>query len=430
MKKTLTIIMTVMAAMALRGQTPPAPPLDTIVGREITYFYNNNEHCGKFGYCYVGSNFVHAQQYITDSTLRIKGLAICAKEGTDHASYIAGPSFSDSIVRLYVLEAGSGHLIEMAHTTVNLNRLSRWMTLYGTNWTESHTALMGEGEWTFPVIETFFDSIVTIEDSFYIGFGPVHPRKDSLQAIHLFQDGAIRYPSWCPVPLMCAYDMITSSWTYYSSWYTGGRVSNWGIYPILDSVGWSYYCDTMVCPRMGELNVSEGYGMVVCSWIGDTLNGHGKWQLSYGPVGTEPGYGHVITTTALSRVLNDLEDTVTYVAYVRGYCTACHKWGEWSDGVEFRVLGHEGVQTVESGQRVRVVPNPSRGRVEVTSSCGLQRVTVYDASGAFVLTQRAAGEKVALDFGGYPAGIYFVVANTPAGMECRKLVIEKNVLMR
>ena len=217
---------------------------------------------------------------------------------------------------------------------------------------------------------------------------------------------------------MAEYDIETYRWRY------GPLNDNFFMFPIIDSVGWSMYCDTLVCPVVEELNVSAGYGMAVCSWLGDTLSGHSIWQLSYGSVGTEPEDGQVITTTSLSHVLNNLEDTVEYVVYVRGYCTVCRKWGEWSEGRVFRLRDPESVQYTEEERSVSVLPNPSHGRVEVTSSCSMQRVTVYDAQGVQVLMQKTSDKTAVIDLSGRPAGLYFVTVHTTAGVVCRKLLLE------
>ena len=428
MKKIVIVVLTVVSGVLVRAQAPHNPPLDTIVGNEITYYYNVNNYCTDFYYIHRASQYVTAQQYYADSTLRIVGLAVCAREGdnVDGFWYNDCIFYNDSIVRLYVYEAGTGQLIQLCSKTVNLRSVSRWMTVHGRygNPVPFWDDVMED--WTFPVIEVYFDSVVTVDDSFYIGFGPVHPSKQYVFVMKMLENAAKSYgsssPGLCPFPMMSLYDMETNSWVYSSSWNSIHKP--WCIYPILDSTGWSMYCDTMACPMVEELTVSVGYGMAVCSWLGDTLSGHVQWQLSYGPVGIEPEDGQVITTTALSRVLNGLDDTVEYVVYVRGYCGVCRKWGEWSEGKVFRLRGPEGVLTAESERSVRMVPNPSHGRVEVSSDCSMQRVTVYDAQGAQVQTQQVSGNSAVVDLDGSPAGLYFVTVYTPRGTVCQKLVIE------
>ena len=425
-KKVLISVLTVVAAFSLRAQTPHNPPLDTIVGYEITYFYNNEDgvaECPDFWYATVGTKWEAASRFYTDTTLRVIGIAICghgipsmAYDSTNMSLYY----YSDSVVRLKIYEAGDSVLIPLASGVANMNETDRWMEVTGFYRGEiyfghSRNPWPGNGDWIVPVTEIYFDSAVTVEDSFYVGFAPIHPNKDLFFVYYQLLWGN---SSFCPFVGMAEYDIETYRWRY------GPLNDNFFMFPIIDSVGWSMYCDTMVCPEVEGLNVSAGYGMAVCSWLGDTLSGHGKWQLSYGPVGTEPEDGQVITTTALSRVLNGLEDTVEYVVYVRGYCTVCRKWGEWSEGKVFRLLDSEGIQSADVERSVSVVPNPSHGRVEVTSSCGMQRVTVYDAQGVQVLMQKTSEKTAVIDLGGRPAGLYFITVHTIDGVVCRKLLLE------
>ena len=425
-KKVLISVLTVVAAFSLRAQTPHNPPLDTIVGYEITYFYNNEDgvaECPDFWYATVGTKWEAASRFYTDTTLRVIGIAICghgipsmAYDSTNMSLYY----YSDSVVRLKIYEAGDSVLIPLASGVANMNETDRWMEVSGFYRGEiyfghSRNPWPGNGDWIVPVTEIYFDSAVTVEDSFYVGFAPIHPNKDLFFVYYQLLWGN---SSFCPFVGMAEYDIETYRWRY------GPLNDNFFMFPIIDSVGWSMYCDTLVCPVVEELNVSAGYGMAVCSWLGDTLSGHSKWQLSYGPVGTEPEDGQVITTTALSRVLNGLEDTVEYVVYVRGYCTVCRKWGEWSEGKVFRLLDSEGIQSAEVERSVSVLPNPSHGRVEVTSSCSMQRVTVYDAQGVQVLTQKTSDKTAVIDLSGRPAGLYFVTVYTTTGVVCRKLLLE------
>ena len=425
-KKVLISVLTVVAAFSLRAQTPHNPPLDTIVGYEITYFYNNEDgvaECPDFWYATVGTKWEAASRFYTDTTLRVIGIAICghgipsmAYDSTNMSLYY----YSDSVVRLKIYEAGDSVLIPLASGVANMNETDRWMEVSGFYRGEiyfghSRNPWPGNGDWIVPVTEIYFDSAVTVEDSFYVGFAPIHPNKDLFFVYYQLLWGN---SSFCPFVGMAEYDIETYRWRY------GPLNDNFFMFPIIDSVGWSMYCDTLVCPEVEELNVSAGYGMAVCSWLGDTLSGHIQWQLSYGPAGTEPENGQVITTTALSRVLNGLDDTVEYVVYVRGYCGVCRKWGEWSEGKVFRLRGPEGVLTAESERSVRMVPNPSHGRVEVSSDCSMQRVTVYDAQGVQVLMQKISDKTAVIDLSGRSAGLYFVTVYTTTGVVCRKLLLE------
>ena len=58
------------------------------------------------------------------------------------------------------------------------------------------------------------------------------------------------------------------------------------------------------------------------------------------------------------------------------------------------------------------------------ASIGMHRVTVFDAQGTQVLTQRVSGTVAELDLGGNPSGVYLVAVYTPKGIVCKKLVVE------
>ena len=427
-KKDIIVVLAVVAtAVSLRAQSPYVSPLDTIVGHEITYFYNNDNWqgvCPDFWYATVGTKGEGASRFYTDTTLRVKGLAICAKPlDPSYIDTIGGMPFfySDSVFRLKIYEAGDSMLIPLASQIVNMNITDRWMEVTGyyrgeLPFGQSYSPWPGYGDWIIPVTEVLFDSVVTVDDSFYVGFAPIHPNKDLIFA---YSQLLWSYIPNCRFVGMAEYDIETNRWRYGPINYT------WFVFPIIDSTGWYLHCDTMVCPEVEGFNVSTEYVMAVCSWFGDTLSGHGEWQLSYGPVGTEPEDGRIVTTTALSRVLDGLEDTVEYVVYVRGYCTACRKWSAWSDGRVFRLPSVEGVRgpgEVERG--VQVVPNPAHGRVAVTATSGLRRVTLYDALGTTVMDRRVKGRTTELDLGGLVAGMYVVEVVTDGGTVCRRLVVE------
>ena len=448
--KKIALITLILLASTVYAQVPHPAPLDTIMDgeREITYFYYKNwEYICTVGHGYLWSATHHpiARKFHTDSLLRVCGLAICAAPLSEedlarNRNYVPiNEITTDSIIRLQIYEAGAGRLIPLADVPANVNTVSRWMQVYGyENYPSCGTGFIvpgGPHYNVYPVTEVYFDSTVTVNDSFYVGWSPGRSvSQDSYPLGFTMNILSWNVTSWLPtdqngpcalwdnqVQKYASFDPTTQGWSYY----TILLYEVWFIFPIIDSTGWYLYCDTMECPRIKDLNVSTGYGMAVCSWLGDTLDGHGEWQLSYGPVGTEPGGGRVITTEARSLVLSNLEDTVTYVAYVRGYCDECRKWGEWSFGVEFRLRDPEGVRPLEGLERsVQVMPNPTRGKVEVKSTVGLQRVTVYDGQGVQVLTRQVSGNATEIELVGCPSGMYYITVFTPAGTVCRKLVVE------
>ena len=72
-----------------------------------------------------------------------------------------------------------------------------------------------------------------------------------------------------------------------------------------------------------------------------------------------------------------------------------------------------------------VMPNPAVGVAKVVSSFGMQRVEVYDATGAKVYDSRAAGLSHTLDVDRWPAGTYLVRIHTPQGVAVKRLVVSR-----
>ena len=84
------------------------------------------------------------------------------------------------------------------------------------------------------------------------------------------------------------------------------------------------------------------------------------------------------------------------------------------------------VQQVQLVDRlVAVQPNPATERVKVVASCGMERVTAYDATGRKVHEQSASGFSTTLEVTGWPAGTYILHIQTPMGVSTKRLVVAR-----
>ena len=84
------------------------------------------------------------------------------------------------------------------------------------------------------------------------------------------------------------------------------------------------------------------------------------------------------------------------------------------------------VQQVQLVDRlVAVQPNPATERVKVVSSCGMERLTAYDAAGKQVYRQDASGLSTMLDVSRWPAGTYILHVQTPMGTSAKRLVVTR-----
>ena len=84
------------------------------------------------------------------------------------------------------------------------------------------------------------------------------------------------------------------------------------------------------------------------------------------------------------------------------------------------------VDTVNMVDRlVAVQPNPATERVKVVASCGMERVTAYNAAGVKVHEQAATGLSTTLEVTGWPAGTYILHIQTPLGVSTKRLVVAR-----
>ncbi len=84
------------------------------------------------------------------------------------------------------------------------------------------------------------------------------------------------------------------------------------------------------------------------------------------------------------------------------------------------------VQQVQLVDRlVAVQPNPATERVKVVASCGMERLTAYNAAGVKVHEQPATGLSATLNVQGWPAGTYILHIQTPMGVSTKRLVVAR-----
>lgn len=382
---------------------------DTIIGREITYIYPDNWD----GNQYVGWSSpwwgYHAQYYFTDTQLSIIGVAFSSKPRWDNPG--------DCVIPLGLWKHQSSGMTLLAEKNIDPSFVSRYMAV-------GEQFMPYESSSICPIQEARFDSAITVQDSFYVSY---------------YIDGSNR---------MNTFILLKSLSTSNQDGFriaSGSRGSNgninWGfvvgdvangvfinhlpyMFPIIDTTGMIFPCDTMTCANTSGFHLTAQSGdHATFAWVGAPE--HTEWEVSYGPVGTEPGGGRVLHPTTTNVVVSNMRPETHYVAYVRGFCPECKVWSEWSEGVEFWMGmngGTEGVPIVE--HLTYISPNPAHGEVQVFSSFGIRKVSIYNVQGIQVSTRQVPGYSALIDVSALPAGLYFVNVHTHAGTVTKKLVVE------
>jgi hypothetical protein len=215
-----------------------------------------------------------------------------------------------------------------------------------------------------PVYEVYFDSAVTMTDSFYVG---ITQRTWKTAMVESGPDsGEIRY-----------------------------------LIPMVMITGYSYGMSPVRIVHLYNRNDS-----LVCIYYDNDHPGVPQTIYPYiFPILTPPD-------------LNPIDSTGTDTTHVdTTYIDTTHIDTTHVDtvGIAMRLLE----------RYVGLQPNPATERVQVLSSFGLQRIEVYNATGVKVGERKAAGYSATLDVSALPAGPYLVRIATPRGTVTKKLVVRR-----
>lgn len=233
--------------------------------------------------------------------------------------------------------------------------------------------------------EYYFDEPITVKDSFYVG----HTTYNNLWAypgISPYDEWNFESTCWsvffrnpnefsnCPqdqmkcdtFPLMQykfkqdEFQMPrglkdSSIWYYFNEPYFTIE------FPIIE-IDSSFYDGPpqYVCPQVQNFRIAQAAeGTVVFFW--DTHGDHQRWQMSYGPAGTEPDDGTIVNCPMQVGQIMGLDTCTDYVAYIRAVCN--HDsivYSEWSAPLAFNICDTTGGGTaaIEGGlgQYIQLFP--------------------------------------------------------------------------
>ena len=299
---------------------------------------------------------------------------------------------------------------------------------------------------TFKIFDLFFEKPITVYDSFYVGatvrfmsemFTPEN-RISSSNYLY-FNTNVNQYGSTCFLPSLWKLffyrsDNIMGVPPYQWHWFPTCQFML--VLPIINVVDTSF-ANAPACPKVSGMFLrGNNTDTVTLQWAYDSL--HGEFEVSYGPDGTAPGDGTVVTVFDNRWQFTDVaySDTLM-VAYVRTVCREYDtlRWSGWSSPMNFRLHyvdttthHEEGIEVPEEGDDlsrfVRLMPNPASGSVLVMSSYGMERVEVYDARGGKVYDSPADGTTAGFDVSSWAKGAYVVHVRTHAGTAAKRLVVQ------
>ena len=428
MKKRLLILVLIACCNALVAQTPHT--MDTIIGREPTYFYQRWFDSADFQTskpeCHKSLAWGHptevAKYNYTDSTLKVVGIAAYSWSEYEPDpplpcyAQCADTSFDNWHENLILYKPTDTGMVALASQTYNVRDTTRMMKLYYIKGGTRYSVEVGY----FPIYEVYFDEPVIVTDSFYVAATNYNGVVDS---------ATMTYPG---PPAMSAFYSPWGAVTYcYPQHYKNkGEWSDfqwehhyedkvWIIFPIIDTT-------QPRCWRPVGLNVqSQDTDGVYLAWEGGENNQ--TWEVAYGRADEDPDGYATRRASSPECTLTDLTAGVEYAVRVRANCFGNTMYSSWTDTICFNREGEPLDIVVPDNNigNIQLMPNPASGNVVVLSSLEIEWVEVYDEKGSRVLEQKGQSRttSVAFDVSKWAKGTYVVVVHTPSGTTTKRLVV-------
>ena len=461
MKKVSIFIAAILAAAGLGAQNT----LDTIeIGqREPTFYYSDTIWYDTFlphdseGY-WVARNTSYnrckperARYCHVEDTTRVIGIAapICfiknVPEWSDDREFFK--DMATEYFRIYEIDTADDSLVMLAQGSWNSWTVTREMnvTQYEPAEHRAYSALY----------EVYFDSAVTVYDSFYVSFTGYNNYLHEKPMFNAFvyvrgvmtspaEDGYVvsdlPYPRHMRLKLhyiggLDDYDYIhgitDTNWHVISSMSglpgystTGMPIKNfYNIYPIIDTSagGTMGHPDSDTCARPTGLSVvSVDSNGVALTWNSGIMQ---HWELSLCPDGCVPDSGSIIQCGSPLATLTGLDSNTVYAVWVRSVCYN-NMVSAWSDSVHVFIQGDSIPTRVPTMADIYtlVSPNPATDRVEVFSSYRMGAIEIYTIDGRMVSRHRADGIHTELDISPLSSGTYLLRIETNHGVTVKKLV--------
>jgi hypothetical protein len=281
-----------------------------------------------------------------------------------------------------------------------------------------------------PLREYYFDSAITVTDSFYLGCATTDPTVTDFDGFSYIASHIWDYCTYSSAEANgtykeCAIDL--PEFTYYDSsrldnqwhYYTHKRFQL--IFPIIEL---DTFCVTPEEPYLA----SRDSLVVRVEWL-DTSNL--RWEVSRTTPGGDPDTGLITPTTNPYIEYTDIDNDSAYHVYVRGYCETAiwEGWSDWStpcviDSIPTPPVPPVGIAAVESTGFV-LSPNPTKGMVTLKCTEPMHgSAEIIDMQGKVWSKKVLAGHLTEFDVSALPVGAYLVRITTDKGTTTKKLSIE------
>ncbi len=407
-----------------------------------------------------------ARYCYTDTALRIIGIAATLR--IDPANFAIYDTLLPDYLCLYEVDNTTDEMVLLAKKTWQGTRPRYQMAYAETNqYTLTPDTMIKIPPEYAPVFEVYFDSAITVRDSFYVSSTNYNnkrpysqPHTAPLAAVHAWSTGEMvngsyvhQYPQFYPKPNhyrrrlheMPIYDWEDTRFNIQdTAWHTFSLFksktpntvdegADWSyfmfIFPIIDTTG--LYLRQPCNTTTGFRNVSIDSCTVAMEWNPDGSSE--RYEVAVSRIGRTPEEGTVVQSdTNYAVVRTEPWDTTAqwYSAWVRCICAAGHR-SEWSSPVTFNVHCSPGAGpedpvgiSVAVDRASRLQPNPASGSVRVESSYRIAEVELFSLDGRSLQRRAVDATGTTLDISQLPSGTYIVRIATTSGTAYKKLVVK------
>ena len=397
--------------------------------------------------------------YYTTTPLKVVGVAGCIWD----ASMSSNPAWRPEYV--YLFDNGNNHpvfkrraevryLDEHAHRYLHLNISTHLSYTYPTD----SCCRVSPQPHVIKLYESYFDTAVTVTDTFYVGWSHNNYTKSGIQVEYNYVRADLGmssdigqcseldtfYSQW-PIESICFFPWID----YYYCTDTGiienpGGNFEWTYYPqrhfellyplieIDTTVPPAFLCEPV--QNLQATVLDTGSGCVFFSW--DDFLHYTYCELQYyAPRNGIASTVDTIVSGANILHLCGLDTMLAYYVRARAFCDTSKIETDWSNWVPFSFPHTDPPSPPEPPQGIaepsvldrftHLLPNPASDRVTVMSELGLHRIEVYNARGILVYSEPVGYSQATIDLRGWPAGQYMMSIETRRGKTTKRLVVAR-----
>ncbi len=391
--------------------------------------------------------------YFTTMPLQVVGIAGCIRDLSLHGASMPeyfylldnganGPTFLDS-TQVHFQEGDPHRYLHLPYNC----------TPYSYPWDSCCTDAFDTR--VFNLYENYFDTPVTVTDTFYVGWSNNNYTRDNHAQVkvvftevkaseslpcndmdtfyHDFYNGPCFFP-WIDFFYCNDTNAIVNPGGTYTWTHIQDRCFPL-IYPLIEidtTVPPAFLCEPV--QNLQATVLDTGSGCVFFSW--DDFLHYTYCELQY--YAPQNGIASTVDTIVSgSNILHlcGLDTMLAYYVRARAFCDTSKIETDWSNWVPFSFPHTDPPTPPEPPQGIaepsvldrftHLLPNPAADKVTVMSELGMLHIDIYNARGILVYSEPVGYSSATIDLRGWPAGQYMMSIETRRGKTTKRLVVAR-----